>query len=93
MFVIPDQMLHSDFGQIPMPVIGDRAGKRQPLPPTDKDYPIMVRIEGAVQLTGIGRTRLYELIGSGAIESVKIGRSRHIIVASLIRFVGDLPRE
>ena len=76
-----------------MPVIRGPAGKRQPLPPVREDYPIMVRIEGAVQLTGIGRTKLYELIGSGEIESVKIGRSRHIIVASLIQFVGNLPRE
>lgn len=76
-----------------MPVIGGRSGKQQPLSLVRMDHPITVRIEGAVQLTGIGRTKLYELIGSGAIESVKIGRSRHIIVASLIRFIGDLPRE
>lgn len=56
------------------------------------DYPITVRIERATQLTGIGRTKLYELIKSGSIKSVRIGRSRHIVVASLIQFINELPR-
>jgi len=56
------------------------------------EFPITVRVERAVQLTGIGRTKLYELIGSGAIESVKIGRSRYVIVASLVGFIEKLPR-
>jgi len=60
--------------------------------PPSAEYLITVRIERAVQLTGIGRTKLYELINSGAIESVKIGRSRYVIVASLVRFIEKLPR-
>lgn len=40
--------------------------------------PISVRIADAVKLTGIPRTTLYELIKSGAIETVKIGRSTFI---------------
>ena len=37
--------------------------------------PLTVRISTAVQLTGISRSRLYELIQSGELETVKVGRS------------------
>jgi excisionase family DNA binding protein len=45
----------------------------------------------ACAAAGIGMTKLYELIGSGAIESVTIGRRRLIRVDSLLRLlaVGD----
>lgn len=47
--------------------------------------PLSVRIPDAVKLTGIPRTTLYELIGAGAIETIKIGRSTFILYASLKR--------
>lgn len=49
--------------------------------------PITVRIPGAIRLTGMSRSRLYELMGSGEIEFVKVGASRLILVASLRHFV------
>jgi excisionase family DNA binding protein len=45
--------------------------------------PIAVRILEAVRLTGIGRSKLYELIASGDIETVKIGSCTLIPMASL----------
>src|SRR6516162_9929943 len=36
---------------------------------------------------GLGRTKVYELIGHGEIESVTIGRKRYIIVQSYIDFL------
>src|SRR5262249_10143185 len=36
---------------------------------------------------GLGRTKVYELIGDGEIESVTIGRKRYIIVQSYIDFL------
>lgn len=45
--------------------------------------PLTVRIGAAVELTGISRSRLYELIQSGDLETVKIGRSTLIPYASL----------
>jgi len=36
---------------------------------------------------GVGRTKVYELIGVGEIESVTIGRKRYIIVQSYIDFL------
>ncbi len=35
-------------------------------------------------VAGIGRTMLYELIGAGEIESVKIGKRRLIVVQSYL---------
>lgn len=45
--------------------------------------PLTVRISTAVQLTGISRSRLYELIQSGELETVKVGRSTLIPYRSL----------
>ena len=47
--------------------------------------PICVRIAVAVELTGIGRSTLYELIAAGEIETVKVGRSTFIRYDSLKR--------
>lgn len=47
--------------------------------------PLSVRVADAVKLTGIPRTTLYELIGAGTIDTVKIGRSTFILYASLKR--------
>ena len=49
--------------------------------------PITVRILVAVQSTGIGRSKLYELIAAGDIETVKVGASTLITVASLRRLI------
>jgi excisionase family DNA binding protein len=45
--------------------------------------PLTVRIATAVQLTGISRSRLYELIQSSDLETVKVGRSTLIPFRSL----------
>ncbi|MFC3428811.1 helix-turn-helix domain-containing protein [Sphingobium fuliginis] len=49
--------------------------------------PISVRIGTAVRMTGIGRSKLYELIRQGAIDVVKIGSATLIPVASLHRLL------
>ena len=46
-----------------------------------------MRIPVAVQLTGIGRSKLYELIAAGEVDVVKIGASTLITVASLRRLI------
>lgn len=45
--------------------------------------PLTVRISMAVRLTGISRSRIYELIESGDLEVVKVGRSTLIPYKSL----------
>lgn len=54
-------------------------------PPLKKPQcePITVRIPEAIRLTGIGRSKLYELIASGDVEVVKIGNCTLIPMASL----------
>lgn len=49
--------------------------------------PLSVRISTAVKLTGISRSRIYELIQSGDLETVKIGRSTVIPYRSLKQLV------
>lgn len=49
--------------------------------------PLTVRIPVAVQLTGIGRSKLYELIAASEVDVVKIGASTLITVASLRRLI------
>lgn len=49
--------------------------------------PLTVRIPVAIQLTGIGRSKLYELIKSGEVETVKIGTATLVTMASLRRLV------
>lgn len=45
--------------------------------------PLSVRIREACRLTGIGRSKLYELIASGDIETVKIGAMTLVPIDSL----------
>lgn len=49
--------------------------------------PLTVRIPVAVQLTGIGRSKLYELIAAGEVETVKVGTSTLVTVDSLRRLI------
>ena len=49
--------------------------------------PITVRIADAVRMTGIGRSKLYELIKSGELETVKVGCITLVPVAGLRRLV------
>lgn len=51
--------------------------------------PLTVRIPVAMQLVGIGRSKFYELIASGDIETIKIGRCTLIPTASLHRLIGQ----
>ena len=49
--------------------------------------PICVRINDAARMIGVGRTKLYELIADGEVETVKLGKSTRVITASLHRLV------
>jgi excisionase family DNA binding protein len=45
--------------------------------------PLTVRISTAVRITGLSRSRIYELIQSGDLETVKVGRATLIQYGSL----------
>lgn len=53
-------------------------------PPPD---PICVRINDAARMIGVGRTKLYELIAAGEVETVKLGKSTRVTTASLYDLV------
>jgi excisionase family DNA binding protein len=46
--------------------------------------------EGAAQALGIGRTLVYELLGSGRLRSVRIGTCRRVPVSAIDDFVARL---
>jgi len=58
---------------------------------TDRDgdapAPLTVRIKEACRMTGIGRSKLYELIAEGEIEIVKVGTITLVPVAGLQTFI------
>lgn len=52
--------------------------------------PIAVSPEKAAALTGIGRTRIFDMMRSGELPSFKCGRTRHIRYSDLRAFVDRL---
>jgi excisionase family DNA binding protein len=53
----------------------------------NKPQPVAVRIAVAAQMLGLGRTKIYELLATGELTSVKVGRARLVLVSSLRRFI------
>lgn len=54
-----------------------------------KIEPLTVRIATAVRITGLSRSRIYELIQSGDLETVKVGRATLVQFGSLKALVGE----
>ena len=46
-------------------------------------------VEQATTFSGIGRTRLYEMVGAGDIKTVRIGKRRLIPRAELVRILAE----
>ena len=53
---------------------------------------IAVTIPKAVEVSGLGRTTIYQLIGAGKIDARKQGRRTLVIVESLSRHLESLPK-
>lgn len=53
---------------------------------------LLLTVEEAAERLSIGRTKAYELMATGALESVTIGRCRRIPVEALEPFVAKLRR-
>lgn len=61
---------------------------------TENELPVLlVRPEDAAHVLGVGRTKVYELIRTGALRSVRVGGLRRIPVAALNEFVTRLEEE
>lgn len=52
--------------------------------------PLVLTVEQAAERLGIGRTVMYALVSSGAIESVQIGRLRRVPADALVTFLDEL---
>lgn len=58
----------------------------------DEDLePLTVRIPTAVRITGLSRSRIYELILAGDLETVKVGRATLIRYGSLQKLTQGCP--
>jgi excisionase family DNA binding protein len=55
--------------------------------------PLLLSVTQAAEALAIGRTKIHELLATGAIESVRIGRSRRIPAAALEAYVARLREE
>jgi excisionase family DNA binding protein len=55
--------------------------------------PRLLSISLAYQILGLSRTRLYELMSSGKIRSVTIGRRRLVPIEAIDEFIAGLPTE
>ena len=49
--------------------------------------PICVRVGVAARMIGIGRTKFYELINAGEVETIKLGTATLIPMASLVALI------
>lgn len=52
--------------------------------------PLLVDVGEAARLLGLGRTKVFELLASGDLESVVVGRRRLVPTAALVEFVTRL---
>jgi len=52
--------------------------------------PLLITVEEASDLLRLGRTRTYDFIRCGSIQSVKVGRRRLVVRSSLDSFVQGL---
>ncbi|OLF15872.1 helix-turn-helix domain-containing protein [Actinophytocola xanthii] len=51
---------------------------------------LLITVEAAAELLSISRTRMYALIKSGEVMSVRVGRLRRVPVAALDAFTAHL---
>jgi excisionase family DNA binding protein len=52
--------------------------------------PLVLTVEEAADRLGVGRTVMYALVSSGAVESVRIGRLRRVPADALVAFLDGL---
>ena len=57
--------------------------------PTRGATRLLLRPEEGADAIGVSRSRFYELLATGMIKSIKVGRSRRIPVAELQRWITD----
>ena len=56
----------------------------------DRDPALLLSVEDAARLLGVGRTTLFALIADGRIQTVRLGRRRLVVRSGLERFVEEI---
>ena len=51
---------------------------------------LLLTAQEAAEALGIGKTKVYDLIAAGSLESVKIGGCRRVLASSLRTFIEGL---
>lgn len=51
---------------------------------------VLLKVPEVMQRLAVGQTKVYELMSSGELRSVKVGRSRRVSSDELERFIADL---
>ena len=51
------------------------------------DLPVALRVEELMPILGIGRNTAYELVRSGKLRSIRVGRQIRIPKAEVLRFL------
>lgn len=55
------------------------------------DLPLTLRVEDLMPILGVGRNTAYELVRSGQIKSIRIGRKIRIPKAEVLAFLNRSP--
>ena len=67
-------------------------GSARPLLPARPTFPVKtIAVKDALRRYGVGRTKLYELLGAGVIKASKLGTKTLIDVAAADTFFESLP--
>ena len=54
-----------------------------------EELPLVLRVEDLMSVLDIGRNTAYELVRSGQIESIRVGRQLRITKQALVAFINN----
>ena len=67
----------------------DRLSNKDPNGSMPMELPLVLRVEDLTQILSIGRNTAYELVRSGKIKSIRIGRSYRITRDSIAEYLAQ----
>ncbi len=70
----------------------DLTPQQHPLAELSHDGPLLLRAEEAAHLLGVSRATVYNLLASGELPGVKIGRAVRVSRATLLRWIAERER-